>query len=83
MQTRTTAAAMCISCRKSTDKALEDFTRAYELNPRNARATFMLGSLYEYKGDTTQAISFYEKTLRLDSTFTEAVKALRELKAKS
>jgi uncharacterized glyoxalase superfamily protein PhnB len=43
----------------------------------------MLGSLHEYKGDTTQAISFYEKTLRLDSTFTEALKALRELKAKS
>jgi len=68
---------------KKYDKALEDFTRAYELNPRNARATFMVGSLYEYKGDTTQAISFYEKTLRLDSTFTEALKALRELKAKS
>jgi tetratricopeptide (TPR) repeat protein len=39
---------------KKYDKALEDFTRAYELNPHSARATFMLGSLYEYKGDTTR-----------------------------
>ncbi len=68
---------------KKYDKALEDFTRAYELSPRNPRATFMLGSLYEYKGDTAQAVSFYEKTLQLDSTFTEARKALQELKAKS
>jgi len=64
------------------DKALEDFSRAYELHPRNARATFMIASLYEYKGDTVQAVSFYEKTLRLDSTFVEARKALQELKAK-
>ncbi len=65
------------------DRALEDFTRAYELNPKNPKATFMLASLYEYKGDIPKAISFYEKTLMLDSTFTEAQKALRELKAKS
>ncbi len=68
---------------KKYDKALEDFNRAYELSPRNSRATFMLGSLYEYKGDTARAISFYEKTLLLDSTFLEARKALQELKAKS
>ncbi len=65
------------------DQALEDFTRAYELNPKNPKATFMLGSLYEYKGDIAKAVSFYEKTLELDSTFTEARKALKELKAKS
>jgi tetratricopeptide (TPR) repeat protein len=68
---------------KKYDRALEDFARAYELNPKNPKITFMLASLYEYKGDTTKAISFYEKTFLLDSTFTEAQKALRELKAKS
>jgi tetratricopeptide (TPR) repeat protein len=68
---------------KKYDRALEDFARAYELNPKNPKITFMLASLYEYKGDTAKAISFYEKTLLLDSTFTEAQKALQELKAKS
>ncbi len=65
------------------ERALEDFTRAYELNPKNPKATFMIASIYEYRGDLAQAISFYERTLRLDSTFTEAKKALQELRAKS
>jgi tetratricopeptide (TPR) repeat protein len=65
---------------KKYDRALEDFTRAYELNPKDAKAAFMVGSLYEYRGDTFKARMFYEKALTLDSTFKEALLALKDLK---
>ncbi len=65
------------------DRALEDFTRSHELYSKNPKSAFMIGSLYEYKGDTGKALQFYEKAWVLDSTFREAKQAILELRARS
>ncbi len=65
------------------DRALEDFIRAAELNPRDARAHFMAGSLYERKGDTAQAKKYYQKSIEIAGSFPEAEQALRELEPKT
>ncbi|MCS6790398.1 MAG: tetratricopeptide repeat protein [Bacteroidia bacterium] len=64
------------------DKALEDFVKAAELQPQDARAHFMAGSLSEYKGDLTRARTFYQKALSIDSTLQDARKALQEIERK-
>ncbi|MCS7188664.1 MAG: tetratricopeptide repeat protein [Bacteroidia bacterium] len=66
---------------KEYDRALDDFARAAELNPHDAKAYFMKGSLFEFRKDTLKAIEAYERALLLDSTMKEAMDALRELKA--
>ncbi|MCX7605973.1 MAG: tetratricopeptide repeat protein [Bacteroidia bacterium] len=61
------------------DKALDDFSRAAELNPQDARAFFMKGSLLEAKGDTFQALQAYKKALYLKGDFPEAEQAIKEI----
>ncbi len=61
------------------DKALEDFIRAAELNPRDARAWFMQGSIYELRGETILAQQAYQRALERDPNFKEARQALDEL----
>lgn len=63
------------------DKALEDFIRAAELNPRDARAFFMQGSIYELRGEVELAQQAYQRALQRDSAFEEARQALQELAA--
>lgn len=61
------------------DRALEDFVRTTELNPRDARAHFMVASLLERKGEYERAISHYKKSIEIAGSFPEAEQALKEL----
>ncbi|MCS7297050.1 MAG: tetratricopeptide repeat protein [Bacteroidia bacterium] len=60
------------------ERALEDFVRASELNPTDARAHFMAASLFEYTGALDKACWHYERAAALP----EAREALKELKGK-
>ena len=51
------------------EDAMRDFQLAIITNPKDARAYFMTGSLYEYYQDYQKAMVFYEKTLSLDRNF--------------
>lgn len=64
------------------DRALEDFMRATELNPRDARAHFMTASLLEQKGEYDKAITHYRKSIDIAGSFPEAEQALNELKGR-
>ncbi|MCX7763648.1 MAG: tetratricopeptide repeat protein [Bacteroidia bacterium] len=64
------------------DRALEDFVRATELNPRDASAHFMAASLYERKGEYEKAKYHYKQSIAIRGTFPEAEEALRELEQK-
>jgi tetratricopeptide (TPR) repeat protein len=61
------------------DRALDDFAKAAELNPRDARAHFMTGSLHELKRNTAQACEAYKRALQVQPDFPEARQAVREL----
>ncbi|MEN3040923.1 MAG: tetratricopeptide repeat protein [Bacteroidia bacterium] len=61
------------------DKALDDFAKAAELNPQDARAHFMVGSLQEQKRNYEKAKYHYKKAIEIAGSFPEAEIALREL----
>ena len=59
--------------------AFEDFTKVRELEPENTQALFMTASVYESYGDLTTALNFYQKVVKIDSTFIEAREAVTEI----
>jgi tetratricopeptide (TPR) repeat protein len=67
---------------KKFGQAAADFQEVTRLNPRDRRPYFMLGSMYEFSRDYSKAAIFYQKALRVDSTFADAAKALKEVRAR-
>lgn len=61
------------------DRALADFEQAAQLDPRDEKAPFMVGSLYELRKDTARACQAYRQALTRKPDFPEAQKALIEL----
>lgn len=68
---------------KKYDRALEDFVRAVELDPKDARTHFMIGSIREVKGDYVRAREAYQRAVELRPDFTEAQEALRQLSSQT
>lgn len=62
------------------DRALADFEQAAQLDPRDEKAPFMMGSLYELRKDTARACNAYRQALNRKPDFPEAQKALSELR---
>ena len=65
--------------REQMDKALESFTRAYDIGLRDAFLCHVLGYLYDNSGNTTKAITFYKEAIGLDSSRTNIYSRLAEL----
>jgi serine/threonine protein kinase len=53
---------------KDYDSAVQNYSKAIELNPRDANAYSSRGNAYYMKGDHDQAFADYNKALALDST---------------
>lgn len=62
-------------------EAIYDFKQTISLNPSNAPAHFMIGSIFEKNGDLRTALDRYEKALSLDPGSKDYRKAVKELKA--
>jgi TonB family protein len=58
---------------------LKDFTKAIELNPRDAVTLFNRGVLYEATSDTKKAMDDYQKAIDLDPTNETAKANLKRL----
>jgi tetratricopeptide (TPR) repeat protein len=56
----------------NTDSAFQDFSEAYVLNPNHVHVLNNLATCYEVKGYHSEAISLYNKALRLSPGFEEA-----------
>ena len=54
------------------DQALFDFTKAIELNPKDADAYINRGFVYDKKGQYDQAISNFTKALEINPKYAEA-----------
>ena len=54
------------------DRALADFDRALQLDPRSALALTERASTYRAKGELDHAIADYDRALRLDENSTTA-----------
>lgn len=57
------------------DRAIADFNRAIELNPKDAVAYYNRGNVYRKKGEYHRAISDYSKALEINPEYTLAYKA--------
>ena len=51
------------------DKAITDFSKAIELNPKDADAIYNRGNAYRIKGQFDKAISDYNKAVELNPRF--------------
>ena len=54
------------------DRAIADFTKAIDLNPKSALAYCNLGWTYEAMGDEREAIVHYRRALELDPSLEAA-----------
>jgi tetratricopeptide (TPR) repeat protein len=64
---------------QNANKALEAFTRAYELGVRDAFLSHVLGYLNDSSGNTSRAIDFYKEAVGMDSTRSDIYGRLAEL----
>jgi tetratricopeptide (TPR) repeat protein len=48
------------------DKAITDYSRAIELNPRDAKAYYNRGNAYDNKGQYDKAITDYSRAIELN-----------------
>ena len=53
-------------------KAKEAFNEAIKQNPRNAKAYFGLGGIYNMEKDHAKAIKLFQKAVALDPTYVDA-----------
>ena len=67
---------------KEYEKAITKFTEALRINPHDPEIYYYLGLAYEGAERILDAVSMYEKTLRLDKSFSNAEMRLGELKKK-
>jgi tetratricopeptide (TPR) repeat protein len=58
--------------RKESMDALEDLSRAIELDPGNAEAYYQRGLVYSLKGETDKALADYDQACALDPTHRKA-----------
>ena len=64
------------------ERALEDYTKAIEMDPQRPGPHWNRASLYEQLGRIEEAIVDYENTLKADPTYSSAQSKLDELKNK-
>lgn len=62
------------------DKAREYFESGLKRDPRNATCLFNMGYIEERQGHTAQAEEWFQRTLRADSNFPEALLELADLR---
>jgi tetratricopeptide (TPR) repeat protein len=58
--------------RREYEKAVQDFTKAIELNPEMKEAHNNLGYCYRKLGKLTESLAAYDKAIALDSNFAQA-----------
>ncbi len=61
------------------DNAIKKFSEAIRINPHDPELYYHLGLAYEGANKIAEAISMYEKALRLDNSFNEAQTRLNEI----
>ncbi len=66
----------CYYNMQSYEPALGWYTRAYDLGERSANLSHLLAYLYDNKGETDQAVTFYRETLSMDSSRVEIYERL-------
>ena len=54
------------------DQAIQAFTEALKLNPRNVHAYFARGCAWAERGDLEKAIADYNEAIRLDPNYVAA-----------
>jgi tetratricopeptide (TPR) repeat protein len=64
---------------KNYDSTLYYYTMAYEHDIRNAWICHVMGYLYDVRGETDKAITFYEEAVSYDSTKADVYQRLGEL----
>lgn len=67
---------------KEYDGAIKKFSEALRINPHDPELYYYLGLAYEGAEKFPEAIEMYEKTLKLDRTFSNAEMRLNELQNK-
>lgn len=67
---------------KEYDRAIKKFSEALRINPHDPELYYYLGLAYEGAERHQEAIEMYEKTLKLDRTFSNAEMRLNELQNK-
>jgi len=60
--------SLLVSQPQLADQALADLNQAQKLNPSSAEVTRSLASLYAFKGDTQNTISYLRQTINLEPT---------------
>ena len=54
------------------DRAIQDYNRAIQINPKSASAFNNRGVAYDYKGDYERAIQDYDQAIKLTPAFAQA-----------
>ncbi len=65
---------------KDYEEAIAKFSEALRINPYDAEIYYYLGLAYEGAKRIPDAVAMYEKTLKLDKSFSNAEMRLNELK---
>jgi Flp pilus assembly protein TadD len=68
--------------RRDFDVALEDYSRALELEPTNYTATLFTANTYDKKNDFAKAAEWYERAMRLDPNIETAYRYYADMLAK-
>jgi tetratricopeptide (TPR) repeat protein len=64
---------------KEYERAIKKFSEALRINPHDPELYYYLGLAYEGAEQYQEAITMYEKTLKLDKTFSNAEMRINEL----
>ncbi|MDP2736692.1 MAG: tetratricopeptide repeat protein [bacterium] len=64
------------------DKAIDRFKLVLSLSPRHSNSLYSLAVAYEAKGDTVEALKYYEKVLELNQGNQEVEKKIKDLNNK-
>lgn len=67
---------------KEYENAIKKFSEALRINPHDPELYYYLGLAYEGAEKFEDAINMYEKTLKLDQTFSNAEMRLSEIQKK-
>ncbi len=67
---------------KEYDRAIKKFSEALRINPHDPELYYYLGLAYEGAERHQEAIEMYEKTLKLNKTFSNAEMRINELQNK-
>ena len=67
MRSRSTTAAWRSRDKGDLDRAIADFSKVAQLEPKNAQAFNNLGLAYRSKGDLDRALASFEQAIKLDA----------------